>query len=253
MSRRRNKRNKKSHKEQPHPNPNQNNREQHTPNNIHVRGEIEVARSPSLVEEHNAERKADTTQAKRKYGLEKLTLIILAIYTGITLILAILNGIVIRDSRKHFAKDQRPYIWLGNNVGSPEFWRPPRSTEPEGYVAWAWHYTNYGKTPARDVKLNQSMQIGDNALAKARTFDGPEHTLPPLPPTKDDFSSSISKSKISPQEFQRLMTTDNTIVVYGHFTYTDASGERYETGFCIYHLQLGPVSYCPDSGSNYIR
>jgi hypothetical protein len=245
------KRNKNRAKEKPHPNDDSGGDD--TPTNIHVRGEIEIARSSSLVDEHNAERKADATQAEKRYSLEKLTLIALAVYTGITLILAVMNGIVISDSRKHFVKDQRPYIWLTNNLGAPDFLRPPGSTDQKGYVAWAWHYTNYGKTPASQVTLNEGMQIGDNALSKPRTFDGPDHVLPPLPPTKDDFSSAFFKDKVSLEEFHRLMTTEETIVVYGHFTYTDASGKGYETGFCIYHLMLGPIAYCPDSTSNYIR
>jgi hypothetical protein len=181
----------------------------------------------------------------------------MTIFTGVLALFAILSfgalWIQLQDARGNFIKDQRPFIWLTNNLGSPTFLRPPDSTGPEGYVIWDWHFTNYGKTPARDIHFNHGMQIGDNALAKARDFVGPDKMGAPLPPNKDDFSTSFFKTKISPNEFQRLMNTEETIVVYGRFTYTDASGEKYETGFCMYHLKSGPISYCPDQNSNYIK
>jgi hypothetical protein len=56
----------------------------------------------------------------------------------------------------------------------------------------------------------------------------------PLPPNKDDFSTSFFKTKISPNDVQGLMNTEEAIVVYGRFTYTDASGKNTRQGFaCI--------------------
>jgi hypothetical protein len=156
-------------------------------------------------------------------------------------------------SKRQFYADQRPYIWLTNNLGGPTFLRPPGSKGDDGYVVWDWHYTNYGKTPARDVRFNQGMQIGDEVLNKPRVFDGPEKTGAPLPPNKDDFTTSFFKTKISSKEFNRLTSNENTIVVYGHFTYTDSAGNQYETALCMYHLKLGPISYCPEPTANYIK
>jgi hypothetical protein len=78
------------------------------------------------------------------------------------------------------------------------------------------------------------MQVGANVLAKPRTFDDPESVGAPLPPEKDDFDSSFFKTKISPEEFSSLMNTEETITVYGRFTYRDSAGNKYETRFCLY-------------------
>jgi hypothetical protein len=117
---------------------------------------------------------------------------------------------------------------------------------------WDWHFTNYGKTPARDIHFNQEMQIGDNALAKGRDFVGRIRWGHHFPRIKT-VSTSFFKTKISPNDVQGLMNTEEgncslwPLHLYGRLR------EKYETGFCMYHLKSGPISYCPDQNSNYIK
>jgi hypothetical protein len=155
------------------------------------------------------------------------------------------------QARYFFSLEQRPYIWLTSDRGGPKFVPVPPGTE--GYIFWDWHYTNYGKTPAYGIRANQEMQIGDNATRRKRVFSGASKPGPPLPPTKDDFTTAMSKSKITSQEFQRLMRIEDSIVVFGHFDYRDSGGRKYETGFCFQHLVSGSTAYCPEPEANYIK
>ena len=157
-----------------------------------------------------------------------------------------------RLTREQFRLDQRPYIWLGSNLGSPVLFHDGKNSSD--YVAWGpWHYQNYGKAPADNAVMNQQLLFGNDALKQPRVFTGKEKPIAPLPPGKDDMSSSISSQKVSATEFQHLMDTDNAIVVFGYFSYTDASGKPYRSDFCFAHLRLGPTIYCPDAKDNFIK
>ena len=57
--------------------------------NTGITGRLEIERGPSLRHEHAAERAADAAQERKKYFVEKLTLIVVFIYTLINLCLYI--------------------------------------------------------------------------------------------------------------------------------------------------------------------
>lgn len=155
------------------------------------------------------------------------------------------------DARDRFRQDERPYIWLTNDLGQPEILPPPGSNPAEGGVpVWTWKFTNYGKSPAYQIKFHYGMNTGSDALSKPRVF-GPWQIGAPLPPNKTDFDTAFRNPKITMDEFRRLMNTDKAIVIFGQFFYTDAYGGKYETGFCLTHLQLGPIGYCREG--NYIK
>lgn len=90
-------------------------------------------------------------------------------------------------------------------------------------------------------------------MAEPRTFDDPESIDAPLVPEKNDFDSSFFKTKVSPEEFSSLMNTEEMTTVYGRFTYRDIAGNKYETGFCLYHLKTGSTAYCRDPAANYTK
>src|SRR5258708_5737621 len=82
------KRNKvKTQSEQRHPDPNHNkaaDHERYISGSVNVRGEIETKRPPDLAQEHNTERKEDNAHEKKKLVVEVATLVIVAIYAGLT-------------------------------------------------------------------------------------------------------------------------------------------------------------------------
>jgi len=49
------------------------------------------------------------------------------------------------------------------------------------------------------------------------------------------------------------MNTEEMTTVYGRFTYRDIAGNKYETGFCLYHLKTGSTAYCRDPAANYTK
>jgi hypothetical protein len=74
--------------EQRHPGPHDNpaaDNERHISGSINVRGEIEAKRPPDLTKEHNTEREQDKTSERKRFVVEIATLVLVAIYAGLTL------------------------------------------------------------------------------------------------------------------------------------------------------------------------
>jgi hypothetical protein len=55
-------------------------------------------------------------------------------------------------------EQQRPIIWLTNDLGSPQYVN--LTNKPGGgQIAWAWHFTNYGRSPALRITFHQLIEI----------------------------------------------------------------------------------------------
>jgi hypothetical protein len=157
----------------------------------------------------------------------------------------------IRQSRESFQQGQRPYIWLTNNLGRPDCIRAANTPDPPScYVVWDWRFTNYGQSPAYNVRFTHSMIIGSNVLRKHRLF-GAAKPAAPLPPNKEDFTTAWSPNRVTPERFNELLNTEESILVFGRINYSDAQRGNYETGFCFYRLRTGAVAYCPTG--NYVK
>ena len=141
-------------------------------------------------------------------------------------------------------QEQRPIIWL-TNLGGPQFIldKPP-SDPTTGQIVWDWHYTNYGKTPALHVSFHHFMII-ESEREESFGAKPAGSEAAPLPTGKDDFSSVVSRPGIKSGRFARLMQTDEAIGIEGEITYYDAAGVQYRTTFCLRHLALGGILYCP--------
>jgi hypothetical protein len=157
----------------------------------------------------------------------------------------------IQQSRESFRQGQRPYIWLTNNLGRPDCIRAANTPDPPScYVVWDWRFTNYGQSPAYNVRATHSMIIGSNVLRKHRLF-GVAKPAAPLPPNKEDFATAWSPNRVTPERFNELLNTEESILVFGRINYSDAQRGNYETGFCFYRLRTGAVAYCPTG--NYVK
>ena len=141
--------------------------------NPHYRRESSAPKSNTSISADN------TTAREKSERFPKLTqwkpvievagLIALVIYTGVTIFVAResnrANNIAsdaLRLSRDNFRQDQRPYIWLTGDLGSPRF--IPPLVQPEsivGQVIWTFHFTNYGKTPAYNIRYQKYIKMGD--------------------------------------------------------------------------------------------
>ena len=156
---------------------------------------------------------------------------------------------------KNFQSDERPYIWLPNNIDPPQFQFvkviPPAPAGPE-WVVWNWHYVNYGKTPALNIHFTHYIKVGDRPFALGLGDDG-KGTGAPLPPNKNDFSTVISKPELSAEEVAKLSVTEQAIKIFVKISYTDAYGGDYLTTFCLSRLLTGAIAYCQDMGGNQIK
>ena len=71
---------------------------------------------------------------------------------------------ILINAQKQFQVEQRPIIWLTNELDTPEFVVNSKAAGT-GQIVWNWRSTNYGKTPAKDTRYYQRMKIGDEGWA----------------------------------------------------------------------------------------
>ena len=180
------------------------NHERHISGSINVRGEIETKRPPDLTLEHNTERKEDNAHEKKKSRAEIATLVVVAIYAGLTWwqgcstkkaadaaqTAASTAKQALIDSRVNFAADQRPILWLTNQLGEPTPFNNPKDST-NGQIIWTWHFTNYGKTPPVEVRFRDYFKFGDGAPVPSYGQES-QDVGAPTPTGKDDFASVIS-------------------------------------------------------------
>jgi hypothetical protein len=157
------------------------------------------------------------------------------------------------QSRDQFIQDQRPYVWVARDLGTPKFFLASGHTQ--GQVFWEWHFTNYGKSPAYHVILHNFIKIGDAEFVPSYDGLGKETTSikkylkgsgAPLPPTDDQRTAVISPPTVTQEDFDRLSQTDQGITAKGVIDYTDAGGIPHQTGVCISKLKTGAILYCKD-------
>lgn len=163
------------------------------------------------------------------------------------------------DARERFREDERPYIWFTNTgLGGPQYFPNPNTNPPTGQVYWPYHYTDYGKTPAYGVITRRFIQLGKDKPWRESftTKDTPPPPSkgkgPPIPPGHDVYNSVISyPGEVTPDDYAKLLKTDNAIRIRIVINYTDAYGGQYESGMCVGKLALGDIQYCPNW--NYIK
>jgi|SRR5882672_3968418 len=232
------------------------------PSNIHIRGEIEVGRSPNLTDEHNTERREDTTHERKKYLVEKLTLIAVIIYAGVAVWQACLTRTAIFDARKQFVADQRPYVWLSFLDPSPA--RNPVPIQVNHKLEADLHFVNYGKSPALKMAMNGHIFHGSNAQALAyawldemekkplgelsRISDKSVSVIPPVIPSdprrSPDYTTLESDKELTEDEFEFIKGNDFSFFVVSFLEYKDLSGNIYQTEICASHLKTGAMLNC---------
>jgi hypothetical protein len=154
------------------------------------------------------------------------------------------------DARDRFKQDQRPYIWLTNENGSPKYTPPDPKIGEVGRITWDLKYTNYGRSPAYVLTIDEGMEFGENAKDKPRIYSRIIGGGEPSPPNRIDLITAYvlkgpdAIREVSQVDFDRFMNIDHGIIAYGRIAYTDAFGGQYETSFCLEHLRNGHTAYC---------
>jgi len=145
--------------------------------------------------------------------------------------------------RKNFLTDQRPYLWLTNDFGSPEY-RRASADRPTGQIIWEWHFYNFGKTPANRVHHRTFIKFFDGQFRASYGADkaNPNATAP-IPPSGILRHTAVSAPEVTPAEYGKMVTTDGSITLSGVIDYIDLSGEKYVSTFCLTRLATGAIRF----------
>jgi hypothetical protein len=145
------------------------------------------------------------------------------------------------DNRKNFRSDERPYMWLGTQITTPQY------DNATGQIVWNFTDRNYGKTPAKDLQKVSFMKLGDQPFVRSY---GEKNGSSAGPPPGVDFVGTVFSRPTTREEFDRLFKIDGGIKIKAVLTYTDFSGTKYETGVCLSHQNRGAIGFCE---GNYIK
>lgn len=183
------------------------------------------------------------------------------IYTVLTLFIAgasicaaLLAQQSLQLSRDNFVADQRPFIWLTSDFGAPVYRRVPDSST--GQIIWEWHFTNFGKTPANEVRLQHFMKLADGGFRPSYTVKDSEPLGAPLPPNGNQRYTVVSlPDETTPADYAKLVSTDFGIGISGKIDYVDLSGKSYQSAFCVTRLATGAIRIADptENCENYIR
>jgi hypothetical protein len=152
------------------------------------------------------------------------------------------------DARNRFQQEERPYVWLtSDGLGAPGY---PAS--PAGQVQWSYRYTNYGKSPAYNIRWRHYLSIDGGPFVESYHAPREGSVGPPLPPTQVVSAEIVSRPGFTPEQISHAEgTSGNGISIRIVMAYTDGSGGKYETGICLLRLNTGAISYCRQD--NYIK
>jgi hypothetical protein len=243
--------------DKPHSDPDDNgtrNQKRSITGDVHVRGEVFIEPTPKEALARDAAQNKNDAKERKKWWLERATFGVLTIYAGLTAIQscqAIKSTNVATESARinaeQFRLDQRPYIAQTSRSSEPPTFHV--NSDVDGQILWNWHVTNYGKTPANNVKFTQEIRLGGESFVRSYK-EVAASVGSPMAPTGEVFSSVISKPTTK-VEFDRLMGITDGISVRIKIAYTGLDGTPYETGFCLSHTNFGSLTYCKDD--NYIH
>ena len=160
------------------------------------------------------------------------------------------------DAVEHFREDERPYMGLDfslqpppgerptpANAGSVIEWKSDTDDPTKGIVGWSFHYKNYGKTPALNVRIDRHLEVGPDAFTKIHWSAIGEAGVM-VAPSQDGFVAAVSKT-LPERDYQSARAANRQIVVFGHIDYEGLDGVPYWTEFCFFKIANGPLSFCP--------
>jgi hypothetical protein len=153
-------------------------------------------------------------------------------------------------TRDNFRSDQRPYVFLNLSLDNRKPGEPMSAFSVgqylqtiKGRIVWSFHFKNFGKSPAFDVKIDRHLALGPNAWQKVK-WRVPEHNNVILPPGQDDYTSAMS-DEVPVDQIEYLFSADNGVAVFGHIDYQGPDGKSYWSEFCWFRLRNGVLVNCP--------
>lgn len=142
---------------------------------------------------------------------------------------------------QNFIVQERPYIWLTTDFGSPSYMRNP-TDNPVGQVVWEWHFTNFSKTPANNVRFRTYMKVGADFRPSYRPAGSATSIGAPIPPAQVLRHEAVSAPGTTPTDYAKDITTNRALGISGVITYSDLMGNEYESAFCLTRLATGAIA-----------
>jgi hypothetical protein len=153
-------------------------------------------------------------------------------------------------TRENFIKDQQPYMW-------PTLQNP--AMEADKPVFWNISYSNYGRSPAHNMKM-----CVDVAWGKGAALNMHPHTIEEcekvtgvlsyetvVPPGYAGYTTATTIVPVDKTIIGVIKSHDGALAIIGTMIYDDASGHSYETTFCKFLFASGAIGACQKY--NYIK
>jgi hypothetical protein len=141
----------------------------------------------------------------------------------------------ITNAEEQFREESRPYIWfsVGGGLERP---RNISGGKYDKHLAVPFQFTNYGKSPAIDVREDLHMAIGENAGNEIQWRNIPAKSGSMVPPGDTAHNAFISDGIVDDATLSKIVDGTTMLILYGHFEYTDMVSEppvTYTSEFCF--------------------
>ena len=160
--------------------------------------------------------------------------------------------IQLKDARDNFIKDQRPYVWV--TPDSPVF-------KDQETIKWNFNYSNYGRSPAFNVRSGgfyawgvgawkeiRDLSLADCVKAGKGNIEGTGSVVPPGYP---EVTTMQTNTKFREDIDRKILGSDGVLMNENVLEYEDSSGNRYRSLSCVYRLATGAIAHCDKY--NYIK
>ena len=147
---------------------------------------------------------------------------------------------IMQGQLEEMRDEQMPIIWVGKNLGTPEFYRNEKTGMIQ--VLWSFHFTNDGKGFVTHGTHETFIRVGTGEFVKS--YGQPDiNRLTPIAPTDDQFLTVIS-APMSPDYVDSISKTERAFSIMAKFTYFGADDKPHETAICLTKLLAGAIQFC---------
>ena len=241
-----------------------------TKNRFRVSGPIEV--SPlevkflqEIAQEFIRNNEGGDSREKQRFHWEKAAVCVAGLLAALTLLQAFITQESVREQRRQFHLDQRPYIKI-DTLWFSDFETHQKIEEPVIGKVMVVNipYRNIGKSVASALTIERMINFGP-AFTKLKQRD---QTVPHghdfVMPTDEGLTSAMSRkdyytqSAFLPDNMQLPWDGSQPVILLAHFHYKDSFGGFYCTPIVARYMGKGqwlkldlPNAYCEDRPSDW--
>jgi hypothetical protein len=151
-----------------------------------------------------------------------------------------------RDQLDEMQAEQRPNLWFGGNLGSPQL----LETAPgSGQILWTVHLTNYGKTFVAGGTMHKEIKIGNGTFEPSYKEPEAGAAIGPTAPNQDIFVTVVSRPGITATYYNSALLTREGIQVKLVADYHDLGSKQFQSSMCLKRTNAGSIAFCPVGNS----